>query len=48
MNKQALGERDICTKFITQAMEKAGWDARTEVREEFPPDALRATSGGAV
>lgn len=48
MDKQALGERDICTKLITQAMEEAGCDARTEVREEFPPDPLRATSGGAV
>lgn len=48
MDMQALGERDICTKFITQAMEKAGCDARTEVHEEFPPDALRATSGGEV
>ena len=48
MDKQALGERDICTKFITPAMEKAGWDVRTEVREEFPPSALRATGGGAV
>lgn len=48
MDKQALGERDICTKLITQAMEKAGCDARTEVREELSPAALRATSGGEV
>lgn len=35
MNKQALSERDICTKFITPALEKAGWDVLTQVREEF-------------
>ena len=43
MDKQALGERDICTKFITQAMEKAGCDARTEVREELSPEIGRAS-----
>lgn len=48
MDKQALGERDICTKFITPAMEEAEWGAQTEVREEFPPAALRAPGGGAV
>ncbi len=35
MNKQALSERDICTKFITPALEKAGWDVLTQIREEF-------------
>ncbi len=30
-----LSERDICTKFITPAIEKAGWDILTQVREEF-------------
>ncbi|MEK6815999.1 MAG: DEAD/DEAH box helicase family protein, partial [Nanoarchaeota archaeon] len=30
-----LSERDICTKFITPAIEKAGWDLTTQVREEF-------------
>ena len=34
MNKKALSERDICTKFITPALEKAGWDLQTQVREE--------------
>ena len=36
MNKKALTERDICTKFITPALEQAGWDVGTQVREEFP------------
>ncbi len=34
MNKQALSERDICTKFITPAIIKAGWDIQSQVREE--------------
>ena len=36
MDKKQLSERDICTKFITPALEKAGWDIITQVREEFP------------
>ncbi|WP_262072349.1 DEAD/DEAH box helicase family protein [Stenotrophomonas sp. Marseille-Q5258] len=36
MNKKALSERDICTKFITPALEKARWDIVTQIREEFP------------
>lgn len=35
MNKKQLSERDICTKFITPALEKAGWDIMTQIREEF-------------
>ena len=34
MNKKALSERDICTKFITPAMTNAGWDMHTQIREE--------------
>jgi type I restriction enzyme R subunit len=41
MNKKALSERDICTKFITPAIESAGWDVTTQVREEFPLTAGR-------
>ncbi len=33
-NKKQLSERDICTKFITPALKKAGWKIRTQVREE--------------
>ena len=36
MSKKQLSERDICTKFITPALEQAGWDVATQVREEFP------------
>ena len=34
MNKKDLSERDICTKFITPAVLKAGWDLQSQVREE--------------
>ncbi|WP_253446596.1 EcoAI/FtnUII family type I restriction enzme subunit R [Halomonas sp. Y3] len=34
MDKKALSERDICTKFITPALAHAGWDIQTQVREE--------------
>ena len=34
MNKKSLSERDICTKFITPALHKAGWDEMTQIREE--------------
>jgi len=32
--KKPLSERDICTKFITPALVKAGWDVQTQIREE--------------
>jgi len=32
--KLGLSERDICTKFITPALVKAGWDVQTQIREE--------------
>lgn len=34
IDKKTLSERDICTKFITPALEKAGWDKLTQVLEE--------------
>ena len=34
MSKKELSERDICTKFITPAIEQAGWDIHSQVREE--------------
>jgi type I restriction enzyme, R subunit len=34
MNKRDLSERDICTKFITPAIERAGWDRNAQIREE--------------
>jgi type I restriction enzyme R subunit len=34
MDKQTLSERDICTKFITPALRRAGWDVMSQFREE--------------
>lgn len=34
MYKKSLSERDICTKFITPALQKAGWDIQKQIREE--------------
>ena len=34
MAKNSLSEQDICTKFITPAIEKAGWDKMTQLREQ--------------
>ncbi len=33
-SKKDLSERDICTKYITPAINDAGWDLNTQVREE--------------
>jgi type I restriction enzyme R subunit len=35
MDKKQFSERDICTKYITPALERAGWNIVTQVREEF-------------
>ena len=34
MDKNSLSERDICSKFITPALRKAGWDEMSQIREE--------------
>jgi len=34
MNKGVLTERDVCTKFITPALKKSGWDIHSQIREE--------------
>ncbi|MDP3609543.1 MAG: DEAD/DEAH box helicase family protein [Methylophilus sp.] len=34
MDKKKLSERDICTKFISPAIQEAGWDIHMQVREE--------------
>ena len=33
-SKKELSERDICTKYITPALVKAGWNIETQIREE--------------
>ena len=32
--KRGLSESDICTKFITPALRRAGWDEMLQIREE--------------
>ncbi len=34
MDKKSLSERDICSKFITPAIEKGGWNTHTQLLEE--------------
>ena len=34
IDKKSLSERDICTKYITPAIERAGWDRLTQFLEE--------------
>jgi type I restriction enzyme, R subunit len=34
VDKKSLSERDICTKFITPAIVKAGWDVNLQMREQ--------------
>src|SRR4030081_154689 len=34
MDKRTLSERDICTKFITPALRRAGWDEMSQLRAE--------------
>jgi type I restriction enzyme R subunit len=34
MDKKSLSERDICTKYVTPAVQNAGWDIHKQLREE--------------
>ena len=34
VSKKSLSERDICTQFVQPAIERAGWDKFTQIREE--------------
>ena len=36
MDKKRLSELDICTKVITPALCRAGWDLMSQIREEYP------------
>ena len=46
VDKASLGERDICSKFITPALRKAGWDLHTQLREEVTFTKGRTTVRG--
>lgn len=34
INKKELTEQDICTKYITPALQQAGWDIKHQIREQ--------------
>ncbi len=34
IDKKSLSERDICTKYITPALQNSGWDIEKQIREE--------------
>jgi type I restriction enzyme R subunit len=34
LDKKTLSERDICTKYITPALQSAGWDIDKQILEE--------------
>ncbi|MCL4109335.1 UNVERIFIED_CONTAM: hypothetical protein GTU68_038964, partial [Idotea baltica] len=36
VDKLSLSEREICSKYITPALQQAGWDLQTQIREERP------------
>ncbi|MEW5800062.1 MAG: EcoAI/FtnUII family type I restriction enzme subunit R [Bacteroidota bacterium] len=46
MDITQFSERDICTKFITPALEKAQWDIQTQIMEEVYITAGRITIRG--
>jgi hypothetical protein len=48
MNKKTLSERDICTKFITPALVRAGWDVQAQIGEEVPLTKGRVIVSGRV
>ncbi len=45
MNKKDLSESDICAKFITPAVQRAGWDEMTQLRREVSFTKGRARGG---
>jgi hypothetical protein len=46
MSEPPLSERDVCTKLITPALERAGWDIQSQVREEVSLTAGRVMVRG--
>lgn len=44
--KKSLSERDICTKYITPALQQAGWDSLRQIREEVTFTAGRVIARG--
>ena len=48
IDKKALSEADIRTKYITPAIEAAGWNKMAQMREEYPITAGRIIARGQV
>ncbi len=48
MANKTLSEQDICTKFIVPAIEKAGWDKITQLREQVSFTAGRIIVSGKI
>lgn len=48
MVKKSLSERDICTKYITPAIQSSGWNIHSQVREEVTFTAGRIIVRGKV
>lgn len=48
IDKRQLSETDIRTKYITPAIEAAGWNKMTQMREEYPITAGRIIARGQV
>ena len=46
IDKKSFSEQDIRTKYITPAIERAGWDLETQLREEYPLTAGRVIVKG--
>lgn len=46
MPENGLSECDVCTKFITPAIEKAGWDVQTQVSDEVSHTAGKVVASG--
>ncbi len=46
MNKKQLSETDICEKFISPALTRAGWTIHDQVYRELPPRAGRVMVRG--
>ena len=48
IDKKQLSETDIRTKYITPAIEAAGWNKMTQMREKYPITAGRIVARGQV
>lgn len=48
MDKKSLSERDICTKYITPAIESSGWDRTTQFLEEVNLTNGRVTTSAQI